>query len=116
MANARPTPVGSLCDSDAKRDAIHVAIVPARARGTLQPGQKVTSVYGMGTVKAFNGKGKPCGVIDPFLADPVQDGENCFVFVYPDTVTGLRHDWEHPSFPQPEPEPEYDYDDGCRGC
>jgi hypothetical protein len=36
--------------------------------------------------------------VDPFLADPVQPGQMFWLFLYPQTITGLRHVWEHLAF------------------
>ena len=89
--------IGQLLDDTAKRDAIHVAIAPVVAAHDLAPGQRV------GFVKAGNcelvGTGAASiGIIDPFLRDVVREGERCWLFLYPNTVTSLRHEWTHPLF------------------
>ncbi len=42
--------------------------------------------------------GKPIGIVDPFLTDPVLPGQCFYMFLYQNMVTSLRHEWEHPDF------------------
>jgi hypothetical protein len=36
------------------------------------------------------------GIIDPFLTVVVEKGQHCWLFMMPNTITSLRHEWEHP--------------------
>ena len=45
-----------------------------------------------------SGGGSPVGIVDPFLKEPVEPGERFYIFLFPNTVTGLRHVWTHPAF------------------
>ena len=73
------TKVGQLIDGTYQRDAIHVAIAPMEAFRELVPGERLK-----------------LGIVDPFLTEPVKAGEWFYLFLYPNTVTGMRHHWEHP--------------------
>jgi hypothetical protein len=87
-------PIGKLIAGEAGRDAVHVAIAPTTAPCDLRPGQHVDrhgNPEGPGVV--------PVGIVDPFLREPVQAGQKFWLFLYPNTVTSLRHEWTHPAFP-----------------
>lgn len=71
-----------ITDPGAARDAVHVAVVPVTATRELRPGEHLAS-----------------GVVDPYLTRPVRPGERYWLFLYPGTVTSLRHVWTHPDFP-----------------
>lgn len=91
------TVVGKLItDSNAERDAIHVAVLPAIAGEKLSPGDKikVDSV----SYEAFEVSSGYVGIVDPFLSKVVKKGERFYCFLLPNTVTGMRHHWQHPQF------------------
>ena len=88
--------LGELLNGGESRDAIHVAIIQVIANSNLKPGQLVGLI---GSSKEIVGESnKPIGIIDPFLKDIVQRGQKCYMLLYPNTVTGMKHHWEHPSF------------------
>jgi hypothetical protein len=92
--------LGSLVDETAERDAIHIAIAPVVAADKLYPGQEV----------GLNDKGEavnsdtPVGIVDPFLKGPVFPPQRFYLCLFPQTVTGMRHHWQHPAFADAKPD------------
>ncbi len=87
--------IGKLIEGHAYRDAIHVAIAPVEAAERLSPGDHVAlddSGRALWTVE------RGVGIVDPFLLGDVREGERFYVFLYPGSVTGIRHAWTHPAF------------------
>lgn len=84
--------IGRLITEPRKRDAVHIACIPATAKHELQPGEHVAVDGGW----AFESR-EPLGVVDPFLKAPVQAGDKCWVMLYPGTIQSLRHEWTHPA-------------------
>src|SRR3954451_17455282 len=84
-------------NGDRRRDAIHIAVAPVTAAVRLTPGQHV-GLLREGDLEMVG----PCvhnlGVVDPFLAEEVEPGQRFWLFLYPGTITGLRHVWTHPTF------------------
>jgi len=89
--NIQPDVCTPLTDTNAKRDAIHCAIIPISAPQTLYPGEHIDQ-------NGIPGGDNNIGIVNPFLKEPVEEGELCYLFVYPNTVTSLRHEWTHPAF------------------
>src|SRR5687768_16079234 len=95
--------LGKIITSAVQRDAVHIAIAPVIANERLKPGQPIgfktpgdpTIVTGRGT--------RSIGIVDPFLMEEVVAGERFYIFLYPQTITSLRHDWTHPAFDQVVP-------------
>lgn len=88
--------LGTIIGLDEKRDAIHLAVEPIEAGSILAPGERICIIDG----KAYTGsRGKPVGIVDPFLDGPVRKGERFWLVVFPRQIVSLRHVWEHPEFP-----------------
>lgn len=86
------TSIGQILTADARRDALHFAVAPVRALRTLAPGQHI----GPGDTEP--GFKERIGIADPFLRCAVAPGERFWLFLYPNTITALRHVWDHPAF------------------
>lgn len=89
--------VGRLLSGTEGRDAIHFALAPVRAQCRLVAGEHVGVRFDDGVYWA-----RPdwdnVGIVDPFLREPVPAGEWCWLFLYPGTITDLRHVWRHRAF------------------
>ena len=84
-------------DGDRRRDAIHIAIAPVTAAQRLAPGQHVGLVQD-GNLELVGPCDNNIGIVDPFLVEEVELGQRFWLFLYPNTVTGMRHIWAHPAF------------------
>lgn len=94
--------VGQLIkDDNQRRDAIHVAVAPIIAAQRLPPGSHVR-LTDDGRAEAdhlyFGKSPNTIGIVDPFLETPVERGQQFWLFMYPQTITSLRHVWTHPVF------------------
>lgn len=92
MSEATQDLIGKVLGEAGDRDAIHIAVAPMIAAVTLKPGQHA-GTDGHGRIAASQ---PHIGIVDPFLTSPVRPGERCFLFLYPNTATGLRHVYTHP--------------------
>ena len=89
--------LGKIINGDARRDAIHIAVAPVFAGMRLSPGEHVFVQGNLAYNQDYNHK-KLIGIVDPFLKQDVTEGQVFWLFLYPNTVTSLRHVWTHPSF------------------
>lgn len=92
-----------LSDDMSGRDAVHVACVVTIAQETLLRAMDVTADGRRATFSA----GVPTngvGIVDPYLRQAVMPGEKFWLFLYPRSITGLRHVWTHPAFPDDDRE------------
>ena len=87
-----------ITDGNRRRDAVHVAVIPVTTRELLLPGQHV----GLTDDDSYEYVGQKCekkiGIVDPYLKEPLEPGSRFWLFLYPDTITDLRHAWSHPDF------------------
>jgi hypothetical protein len=97
MSSESPSLGRLITDGDRRRDAIHVAVAPVTAAERLAPGQHVGFVHA-GDTELVGAVTTTIGVVDPFLREEVQPGQRFWLFMYPNTVTSLRHVWTHPAF------------------
>lgn len=89
--------VGKLISVDEQRDAIHVAVAPVVASKVLWPGTHIGFVV-EGDTQRVGVVATPIGIVDPFLKHRVSSEERFWMFLYPRTITSLRHGWTHPAF------------------
>ncbi len=94
-----PPNIGHLIEGPAARDAIHIAVAPVRAGVRCDPGVRV-GMLPDGSVSPH--VWPKVGVIDPYLESQVEAGQQVWLFMFPGTVTGLRHEWSHPAFERVE--------------
>lgn len=87
-------PIGKIISGDAARDAVHVAIAPVTAGDDLSPGEHIGRLDD-GT---FGESAVTLGIVDPFLKERVKKGQKFYLWLYPNTITSLRHVWTHPAF------------------
>lgn len=91
--------LGQLIGEGEKRDAIHVAIAPVVAAEPLAPGDHIGFVQGEeGNERVQRRLSGALGIVDPFLTSRVMPGERFYMFLYPQSITALRHEWTHPIF------------------
>lgn len=108
--DARPTPhtdaldtLGSIIDSNEKRDAIHLAVIPVKASEPLQANEDV-GIDADGTASNKPANRHLVGKVDPFLTETVLPGDWFWLVIYPREITSLRHVWTHPAFDNSEVE------------
>ncbi len=93
--------LGKLISNTQQRDAIHIAVAPVVSANEtpLAPGQPIgiSSAGSDGTVYV-KANAESIGIVDPFLKYKVLNGQRFWLFLYPATITSLRHEWTHPAF------------------
>lgn len=85
-----------LSPEESLRDAIHIAIVPVIAAHKMAPASHVGLDKDGKASYSFDGE--YVGIIDPFLENAVQKSQKVYLFLYPNTITSLKHFWTHPAF------------------
>lgn len=89
--------LGNLITDNEKCDAVHIAVAPITALEILIPGQPVALSVANPDFAIANAT-NPVGIVDPFLKEPVLPNQSFWIFLYPNTITSLRHEWIHPVF------------------
>lgn len=83
------------------RDAVHIAVVPMYAAEDLKPRDRVGFAHiGNEELAGRARRNEGFGIVDPFLEGAVRKGQRFWVYLFPNTITGLRHEWTHPAFSQ----------------
>lgn len=96
--------LGGLIEPGAQRDAVHIAVAPVQADEPLTPGDHIGFMYDGDKVLVGTGAKVLLGIVDPYLREPVNPYDRFFMFLYPQTITSLRHQWEHPAFAESDAE------------
>lgn len=86
--------LGKIITGKANKDAIHIAVAPITAHRSLQPGEHIGVKNGEESSDTY----EKIGIVDPFLKKVVNKGEKFYIFLYQYSITGMRHEWEHPYF------------------
>lgn len=94
MNEANKLGLGKIITTEQHRDAVHIAVAPVEAKTRFRPGYPVSLDQ---DGKAYLGT-DPVGIVDPFLQDAVQPGQRFWLFLFPGSITSLRHEWTHPAF------------------
>ena len=90
--------LGCLVGPEQQRDAVHVAVAPVTASEELKPGQHIGLADPKNTELASSTAAMLIGIVDPYLKANVLEGERFLMWLYPNSVTGMRHEWQHPAF------------------
>jgi hypothetical protein len=104
MADNVPN-LGQVPFAEAKRDAVHVAVVPATAGQRLFPGQRVFLYAGKAQPENSQFNPRCIGIVDPYRLGPVYPDAKFWLCLLPGSVTGMRHQWSHPLFDEEETPP-----------
>lgn len=95
--NDTQSKIGKFLDEGETRDAVHIAVAPVVATEQLSPGDRIGFVEAGNTEKVGKRNDGP-GIVDPFLLGDVYPGARFWMFLLPNTITGMRHTWVHPAF------------------
>jgi hypothetical protein len=79
------------------RDALHIAVIVAKVREPVWPGDHVGIKKIDGTYYVSYSFRPHVAVVNPFEKDKKYD-DTCLLCLYPGSISSLRHAWEHDSF------------------
>jgi hypothetical protein len=98
MADNPPKLGGKLYGTE-PRDAIHIAVIPIQAGERLWAGGGVRIGEHSGKAYRTSRENDYVGIVDPFLMDDIKKDDWFYLFLKPNTITSLNHQWTHPAFP-----------------
>lgn len=78
-----------------KMDAVHIAVLLAKASRDLEPGEHV-GVVKDGEYWVTSKAEKAIGIVDPFCQEGVAKGFLFYILIYPNTVMNMAHTWTLP--------------------
>ena len=97
--------IGKIITTPQNRDAVHMAIVPVIVNEPMASGTHVGILpkpKNMKNVQPVVGipthQSDLVGILDPFYKGIFKTGEEFWLFLYPGSITSLRHEWTHPAF------------------
>lgn len=91
--------LGHLILDEQHRDAVHIAVAPVVAGMTMRPGDRIGFTDNGDAYTVVTNAKKSIGIVDPFLHEKaVYAGDRFYMFLYPNTINSLRHEWTHPEF------------------
>jgi len=88
--------IGLIHSGPLAKDAIHIAIAQVSAGEKLKAGDHVGFKDNKEGIVYKDGQ--PIGIVDPYLKEEINKDRLFYLFLYPNTVTSLTHQWEHPAF------------------
>ena len=94
--------LGTIHKYKERRDAIHLGVEPVVAgESGLGAGDylKWENSNRERVVFADPDTDSVIGIVDPFIREPINEGDSFWLIVLPREITSLVHVWEHPSFP-----------------
>lgn len=87
--------LGTKPEDNGIRDAVHVPVISAIAHTSLARGIYIGIIEKEG--KIISDFENPIGIVDPFYPTPIVTiYDEFWICLYPQTITSLRHVWEHP--------------------
>lgn len=93
--------LGKLLKEDLPRDAIHIAVAPVIANAQMKPGDHI-GLLDRDAMLAGTNADELIGIVDPYLKGPVVRGDKFWMWLYPGTITSLKHHWTHKAFEPPK--------------
>lgn len=87
--------LGQTLDGPGPKDAAHIAVVPVLLGEDMKAGDHARVVCG----KAYRADHLAIGIIDPYLEQyHLWEGTWVYMFLYPNSITGVLHNWLLPEF------------------
>ena len=99
---SEPLGLGKIITTKQHRDAVHIAVAPVTAGERLHPGETIGFNDPITSIVLGVPDCDSIGIVDPFLKNAVEKGQQFWMYLYPGSITSLRHEWTHDAFPSPD--------------